>query len=82
MFSTSVRGEGGEGKVPKHIWDDKETNVAASNVDLFEVGDAAVAGGDGDVFELDVHVVFCFDQLAAVGLARGYFEGYDMALLG
>ena len=54
--------------------------MAASNVNLFEVGDAAVAGRDGDVFELDVHVVFCFDQLAAVGLARGYFEGYYVAL--
>ena len=32
--------------------------MAASNVDLVEMADPAVARGDGDVFELDVHVVF------------------------
>lgn len=32
--------------------------MAATDVDLVEVGDSAVAGGDGDVLELDVHVVF------------------------
>lgn len=35
--------------------------MRATDVDLVEMGNAAVAGGDGDVFELDVHVVFgCF----------------------
>ena len=32
--------------------------MAASNVDLVEMADTSVARGDGDVFELDVHVVF------------------------
>lgn len=31
--------------------------MGTPDVDLVEVGDAAVAGGDGDVLELDVHVV-------------------------
>lgn len=39
--------------------------MGASDVDLVEVGDAAVAGGDGDVLELDVHVVFSYMREAA-----------------
>lgn len=46
------------GRVPQHVGDDEVSHVRAADVDLFEMGDAAVAGGDGDVFELDVHVVF------------------------
>jgi len=42
--------------------------------------DTAVARGDGDVFELHVHVVFGFEQLAAVNLAGSDFEGYYVAL--
>jgi hypothetical protein len=45
--------------------------MAATDIDLVEVGDAAITGGDGDVFELDVHVVFGFEELAAVDLAGG-----------
>lgn len=45
------------GRVAKHVGDDEEAHVGASDIDLVEVGDAAVASGDGDVLELDVHVV-------------------------
>lgn len=45
------------GRVSKHVGDDEEADVGSSDVDLVEMGDAAVAGGDGDVLELDVHVV-------------------------
>lgn len=45
------------GRVAEHVGDDEEAHVGAPDVDLVEVGDAAVAGGDGDVLELDVHVV-------------------------
>ncbi len=44
--------------------------MAATDVDLVEMGDASIAGGDGDVLELDVHVVLGFEELAAVDLAR------------
>lgn len=38
--------------------------MAAPDVHLVEMGYAAVAGGDCDVFELDVHVVFgCFESV-------------------
>lgn len=43
--------------------------MAAADVDLVEMGDASIAGGDGDVLELDIHVVFGFQELAAVHLA-------------
>lgn len=32
--------------------------MASSDIDLIEMTDSAVARSDGDVFELDVHVVF------------------------
>jgi hypothetical protein len=31
--------------------------VATADVDLVEMGNATVSGGDGDVLELDVHIV-------------------------
>lgn len=43
--------------VPKHVGDNEEADVGAADVDLVQVGDATVAGSDGDVLELDVHVV-------------------------
>ena len=39
--------------------------MGAADVDLVEMGDAAVAGGDGDVLELDVHVVLSYEMLAS-----------------
>jgi hypothetical protein len=54
--------------------------MATADVDLVEMGDAAVARGDGDVLELDVHVVFGFEKLAAVDLAGCEFESNDVAL--
>ena len=38
------------------------------NINLIEMRDAAVAGGDGDVLELDVHVIF------------GYLSGSALAM--
>lgn len=54
--------------------------MRSSDVDLVEVGDAAVASGDGDVLELNVHVVLGFEELSAVCLARRDFEGDDVTL--
>ena len=56
--------------------------MAAADVDLIQMTDSAVARGDGDVLELDIHVVFGFDEFAAIDLARGDFEGDDMVLRG
>ena len=68
------------GRVSEHVGDDEEAYVGAADVDLVEMGDAAVAGGDGDVLELDVHVVLGLEEFAAVCLARSDFEGDDVAL--
>jgi hypothetical protein len=46
------------GEIPQHIWHDKEPHMAPSNVNLIEMRNSAVTGGDGYVLELDVHVVF------------------------
>lgn len=46
------------GSISQHIRNDEKANVRAADIDLVEMGDTAVASGDGDVFELDVHVVF------------------------
>lgn len=51
------------GRIAEHVWDDEEAHVGAADVDLVEVGDAAVAGRHGDVLELDVHIVFgCYER--------------------
>lgn len=60
------------GCVAQHVRDDEEADVGSADVDLVEMGDAAVAGGDGDVFELDVHVVFgCWGE---VGWLAGCYD--------
>lgn len=46
------------GRVPQHVGHDEVSDMRAADIDLFEMRDAAVARRDGDVFELDVHVVF------------------------
>jgi hypothetical protein len=68
------------GRVAEHVGNDEEAHVGAADVDLVEMGNAAVTGGDGDVLELDVHVVLSIEELAAVGLARGDFEGNNVTL--
>lgn len=54
------------GRVAEHVGDDEEAHVGTPDVDLVEVGDAAVAGGDGDVLELDVHVVLGCAHISGV----------------
>lgn len=51
--------------VPEHIGDNEESHVAAANVDLVEMGDTAVAGGDSDILELNVHVVLGWKRMSA-----------------
>lgn len=50
------------------------------DVNLVEMRDAAVAGGHGDVFELDVHVVLGLQELSSVDDAGCDLEGDDVAL--
>lgn len=67
--------------LPQHIWHNEESNMGSSDVDLVQVGDTSVAGGDGDVLELHVHVVLSLEELAAVDLAGSDLEGDDVALV-
>lgn len=43
--------------VAKHVGNDEEAHVGATDVNLVEMGNAAVASGDGNVLQLNVHVV-------------------------
>ena len=55
------------GRVAQHVRDNKEAHMRATDVDLFEVGDTAVASSHGDIFELDVHVILgCGSQYMQV----------------
>ena len=54
--------------------------MASSDVNLIKMADSAIARSNGDVFELDVHIVLGFDQLSTVDLSRGDFEGNNMVL--
>lgn len=55
--------------------------MRAANVDAIQMGDAAVALRNVDVLQLAVHVVFGFDEFAAVGLAGVDLDG-DLVALG
>lgn len=54
--------------------------MGAANVDAVEVRDAPVALRNVDILELAVHVVFGFDELAAVGLSGVDFDRDLVAL--
>jgi hypothetical protein len=54
--------------------------VGAPDVDLVEMADAAVARRHRNILQLHVHVVFGLEELAAVDLAGGDFQRYDVAL--
>lgn len=43
--------------------------MAATDIDLIEMRDSAVACGDGDIFELDVHIVFgCIAKIGRISV--------------
>lgn len=44
--------------VPQHVRHNEESHMASPNVDLIKMRDATIAGSNGDVLQLDVHVVF------------------------
>jgi hypothetical protein len=44
-------------RIPQHVWNNDESDVAATNVDLVQVGDTAVPRSCCYVFQLNVHVV-------------------------
>lgn len=54
--------------------------MASSYVNLVKMGNAPVAGSNGDVFELDVHVVFSFNKLPTEYLPGGKFKSTYVAL--
>lgn len=54
--------------------------MAASDVHLVQVGNTSIAGGNGDVLKLHVHVVLSLEELATVDLAGGDLESNDVAL--
>ena len=54
--------------------------MTAPDIDLIEMGDTTIARRDGDILELDVHVILGLEQFAAVDLAGGEFERDDMTL--
>ena len=66
--------------LPQHIRHNEESNMGSSDVDLVQMGDASVAGSDGNVLELDIHIVLSLEKFAAVDLAGGDLEGDDMTL--
>lgn len=48
--------------LPQHVWYYEVSYVRAADVYLIEMGDATVASGDRDVFQLNVHVVLGYKQ--------------------
>ena len=47
----------GLGALPQHIRDDEESDMTSSYVNLIQMTDSAVARGNSDVFQLNIHIV-------------------------
>lgn len=56
--------------VPKHIGDNEESDVAAANVNLIEMRDTAITGGDSNILELDIHIVLDWKEMSALSCSR------------
>lgn len=56
------------GGIAQHVRDDEEAHMGAADVHLVEMRHAPVAGRDGDVLELDVHVIFGCVSWSALAL--------------
>jgi hypothetical protein len=67
-------------RIPKHVGNNDEADVRATDVNTIHVRDTAIARSHGNVLELDVHVVFGFIELAAIGAALSSFDGDNMTL--
>jgi len=67
-------------RVSKHVGNNEKPYVATSYVNLIKMRNATVTGCNGDVFELYVHVVLSFYELATENLTWGQLEGANVAL--
>ena len=57
---------------PKHVRHNEESHMRTTDVDLIEMADPAIARSNGDILELNVHVVFsCNAQISAFTLWEG-----------
>jgi hypothetical protein len=56
---------------PQHVWNNEESHMRTTDVDLIEMADAAVARGHSDILELDVHVVFSYRTHVSAFSSRG-----------
>lgn len=57
--------------------------MASADVDLLQMADPAVSGGDGDVLELDIHVVFGYlVEGESSGQSAGSWNASSNGLLG
>jgi hypothetical protein len=56
------------GAIPKHIRHNEESHMRPPNVDLIEMADSSITRSNGDIFELNVHVIFgCSTQKISFG---------------
>lgn len=56
--------------IAQHIWYNEESDMTASDVYLIKMRHSSISGCLLYIFELNVHVVFCFEQFSSVDLAR------------
>ena len=68
------------GGILQHVRKDEESDLAASDEDIFQLSHSAISVCDCDVCHLAVHVVFSFHQLAPVHFASCCLAGDNVAL--
>ena len=55
---SEIPGTQGASVIPQHVRYDEKSYMASPDIHLVQMADSTVAGGDSDVFKLDVHIVF------------------------
>jgi hypothetical protein len=65
----NIDGKEKKANQPQHVRHDEESDVRSANVHLIQVADSAVARSNGDVLELNVHVVLSCAETNLVSMA-------------
>jgi len=59
--------------ISQHIWYDEESHMTTPDINLVQMGHAAISRRDGNILKLNVHVILGFKQLSPIYLAGGDF---------
>jgi hypothetical protein len=63
QYITKSKAQIEEGDLPKHIRHNEESHMRPPNVNLIEMTDSPVSRSNGNILELDIHIIFGYSTL-------------------